>query len=268
MNEFSKRLLYGAIYVILLIGCIVAHPFLYTALILVFFLLCIHEFLKLIHLKSIFLYGLGLLVLVYISYWTPPKLVIHTTLLLTIITLVLLLHDLIFIRIIPMFEKKKYFVSVFYILTGFLFMSLVPYGFNNSFTIEFILSMFILIWVNDSFAYLIGKKFGKHKLYSRISPKKTIEGFAGGFVFSIIATLIVATQSSILNWYQWIGFAAIVSVFGTIGDLIQSKFKRQAGVKDSGNIIPGHGGIFDRLDSAIYASPFVFLYLQILSYVS
>lgn len=125
----------------------------------------------------------------------------------------------------------------------------------------------MLIWVNDSFAYLTGKNFGKHKLYSKISPKKTIEGFAGGFIAAIIGGVFIFYLSNSHSLAHWIVIAAIVSVFGTIGDLIQSKFKRQAGVKDSGKIMPGHGGIFDRLDSILYASPFVFLYLQIITYV-
>ncbi len=106
------------------------------------------------------------------------------------------------------------------------------------------------------------------KLFERISPKKTVEGFLGGLVFSAVAAYLVYFFTGLLNLHTWIGLAVILSIFGTLGDLIQSKFKRQAGVKDSGRLMPGHGGLFDRLDSIIFASPFVYAYLQLLNYVS
>lgn len=141
---------------------------------------------------------------------------------------------------------------------------------------EIIVAVFILIWSNDTFAFLIGKNFGKHKLLERISPKKTIEGFVGGLIGALFAGFIIFKVLQINYQFEdqnyplwvWITMAVIVAVFGTIGDLIQSKFKRQAGVKDSGIIMPGHGGLYDRLDSIIYASPFVYAFLLIVDNVS
>jgi phosphatidate cytidylyltransferase len=126
-----------------------------------------------------------------------------------------------------------------------------------------IVCIFLLIWSNDVFAYLIGKNFGKHKLIERVSPNKTIEGFIGGFVFTYIAGFFISVYCDSLLSYQWLGIAIIVSVFGVLGDLIESMFKRQAGVKDSSNFIPGHGGFLDRLDSIIFATPFIFIYLYL-----
>ena len=102
----------------------------------------------------------------------------------------------------------------------------------------------------------------------RISPKKTIEGFLGGVVFATIAGVIIAKYYINFSVLVWIVTALIISVFGTIGDLIESKFKRLANVKDSGNIMPGHGGILDRLDSIIFVAPFLFLFYKIITYVS
>jgi phosphatidate cytidylyltransferase len=114
---------------------------------------------------------------------------------------------------------------------------------------------------------------GKHKLFERISPKKTIEGFLGGMVFTLIGAYILSRFDVFLtpvfnSSLIWMGAAIILVVFGTLGDLVESKFKRNAGVKDSGNIMPGHGGILDRLDSIIFAIPFLFLFYQIINYVS
>ena len=147
---------------------------------------------------------------------------------------------------------------------------------GGEFLPELIVAVFILVWSNDTFAFLIGKNFGKHKLLERISPKKTIEGFVGGMLGALLAGFVIF---KLLENYRpmdalqyplwvWIVMAIIISVFGTIGDLIQSKFKRQAGVKDSGIIMPGHGGLYDRLDSIIYATPFVYAFLLIVDNVS
>lgn len=139
---------------------------------------------------------------------------------------------------------------------------------NGEFTPKIVIGIFTLIWANDTFAYLVGKNFGKHKLLERISPKKTIEGFFGGLAGSIIASFLIFKYIGSFNLYVWIALALICSIFGTIGDLIQSKFKRQAGVKDSGTLMPGHGGLYDRLDSIVYSSPFIYAFLEIINYVS
>lgn len=98
-----------------------------------------------------------------------------------------------------------------------------------------------------------------------VSPKKTIEGFIGGIVFTMIAAVVISYYSDLLSRFHWIILSIIVSVMGTLGDLIESKFKREANIKDSGNIMPGHGGMLDRLDSLIFIAPFVYLYLYFLN---
>jgi len=138
---------------------------------------------------------------------------------------------------------------------------------KNQFEPIAIIGVFILIWVNDTFAYLVGKKWGKNKLFEAVSPKKTIEGFIGGLFFTIIFAFILSISFLFFTFENWIIIAIIVSVFGTVGDLLESKLKRIAKVKDSGKIMPGHGGLLDRLDSVIFVAPFVYLYL-ILFYVS
>ena len=130
----------------------------------------------------------------------------------------------------------------------------------------------ILIWVNDIFAYLTGVSIGRHKLFERISPKKTIEGSIGGAVFTMLFAYLL--NRFVLNVYffdnylsdmQVIFLALGIVVFGTLGDLTESMMKRHAGVKDSGNLIPGHGGILDRFDATFMAIPFIFIYLTIIN---
>jgi len=166
-----------------------------------------------------------------------------------------------------MFGQKKYVVSILYLISGFIFIALIPF-YRGEFSASIIVSVFILIWTNDTFAYLVGKNFGKRKLLERISPKKTVEGFFGGLIASCAASFIIFNYLSDFDPLTWLGLACLTSFFGTIGDLVQSKFKRQAGVKDSGSLMPGHGGLYDRLDSIIYASPFIYAYLLVIDYVS
>ena len=144
---------------------------------------------------------------------------------------------------------------------------MIPYQAQH-FAKSLIIGIFILIWVNDSFAYLVGKSIGRNKLFPSVSPKKTIEGFVGGLLFALVAAYVLYCYSEELNLQQWLILAIVVVVTGSIGDLVESKFKRLAGVKDSGAILPGHGGLLDRLDSLIFAAPFAYLTLQIFHYVS
>ena len=121
-----------------------------------------------------------------------------------------------------------------------------------------ILSIFIMLWANDTLAFIIGKWLGKNKLFERLSPKKTIEGFVGGMIGSVVAGVILSMYHHEISIVYWLVLSVVVSVAGTLGDLFESMLKRNAGVKDSGNVIPGHGGILDRLDSYLFAAPFVF----------
>ena len=127
-----------------------------------------------------------------------------------------------------------------------------------------ILLVFGLLWVNDIFAYLTGRWLGKHKLFERVSPGKTIEGSLGGLVFTVIGMVVFCRYAAWLPVSAAVGMAAIAVVFGTLGDLCESMLKRQAGVKDSGRLIPGHGGILDRFDSVMFSVPFIFVYLLLL----
>jgi phosphatidate cytidylyltransferase len=129
------------------------------------------------------------------------------------------------------------------------------------------LSIFIFLWVNDSGAYCVGSLLGRHKLFPRISPGKSWEGSIGGAVFVLLAAYAISyfLDGKMLNSLEWLGLGLVVVVFGTWGDLVESLFKRTLGIKDSGNILPGHGGMLDRFDSSLMAIPAAVIYLYTLS---
>lgn len=192
-----------------------------------------------------------------------------------------------FVFIIGLFDDSKTTIlNITYTLTGLIytvlpFMVLVQIAcMDNSLTItytagnfwdnfapynsHYILGIILLIWSSDVFAYLVGSLIGKNKLYERISPGKTWEGSIGATILTIGCSFIIAGVFPELATKHWIVISIIVSVFGTIGDLVESMFKRQAGVKDSGSIMPGHGGILDRFDSLLFVSPFIYTYLLLI----
>ncbi|WP_296682801.1 phosphatidate cytidylyltransferase [Flavobacterium sp.] len=296
MNETLKRGISGVIYITLLLSCILYSTESFILLFGVFLVIATFEFCNLVKINT--LLPLSFVTLSYsiislVSYYgkkTDDYLsnlrekqielgidIDQLNVVLLIITLLVFLKCLVFLfdnKELTVTKLWKYLYLIGYILLPFIFIVKISFGIND-YNPKIIIGLFILIWTNDTFAYLVGKSIGKHKLYERISPKKTIEGFLGGVVFAVFAGYLISklyikpnpdfSDKSILIWTM---IALIVGVFGTIGDLIESKFKRIAEVKDSGKIMPGHGGILDRLDSVIFVAPIVYLFYQILSYVS
>lgn len=273
MKETFTRLLSGLVYVGLLLVSLYFEQLL-IAVFFVFGLICIGEFKKLIHLKSFVPYLIFIVIFAIFGYWqavlNTEAGLSETTQILTVLSIfvnLFLIKDLFSENTIPLFITKRFLLTTFYLSSAFVFLILIA-NFYEDYNPSILLGAFILVWVNDSFAYLVGKNIGKQKLFEKISPNKTIEGFLGGLFFSCVASYFIATFTETLDSTIWLILSIIISVFGTIGDLIESKFKRQANVKDSGVIMPGHGGLLDRLDSIIFAAPFIYLFLKIVHYVS
>jgi len=296
MNETLKRTISGAVYIALLLTSILFSTESFIILFGIFLIITIYEFCNLANLNKVFsilfgvlLYSATLLISHYNKQTTAflnktfnTELNLNVNiqeldLILLAVTIVVSIKCILFLfydSVQKISTSSKYLYLLGYITLPFIFIVKISFGTNN-YNPKIILGLFILIWTNDTFAYLVGKSIGKHKLFERVSPKKTIEGFLGGAVFAAFAGFLISkfyiqpnpefSSKSILIWTI---IALIVSVFGTIGDLIESKFKRIAGVKDSGSIMPGHGGILDRLDSVIFVAPIIFLFYQILYYVS
>lgn len=296
MNETLKRTISGAVYIALLLTSILFSTESFILLFGIFLVITIYEFSNLVNLNKVFSILFGTLLysaIVLVSHYgkqTAAYLnnlfksnlnlelnIQQLDLILLAVTIVVSIKCILFLfydSVQKVSISSKYLYLLGYITLPFVFIVKISFG-TNDYNPKIILGLFILIWTNDTFAYLVGKSMGKHKLFERVSPKKTIEGFLGGAVFAAFAGFLISklyiqpnpafSGKSILIWTI---IALIVSVFGTIGDLIESKFKRIAGVKDSGSIMPGHGGILDRLDSVIFVAPIIFLFYQILYYVS
>ena len=296
MDETLKRAISGAIYILLLLASILYSTESFFVLFGVFLIITIYEFCNLIQIRNIFPILIGTFI------YTSVTLISHYSTILTKTinetfhsNLSFLINteklDLILLSIALIVSIKcilflfydtnqkisissKYLYLLGYIILPFIFITKISFGVID-YNPKIIIGLFILIWTNDTFAYIVGKSIGKNKLFEKISPKKTIEGFIGGIFFAILAGYLISKyyikaspQFSAKSILIWTIIATIVGVIGTIGDLIESKFKRIAGVKDSGKIMPGHGGILDRLDSVIFVAPFVFLFYKILNYVS
>ena len=270
MNETLKRLISGVIYIVLLITSILYSTESFIILFGLFLLIAVYEFCNLVQLNKIISLVLALSIYLIFYKFTFSRTNMQLMLLVTIITSIKCINFLFDNKNLKIDQVSKYIYLIGYLILPFTIMAKIPFG-RDGYNPKIFIGIFILIWTNDTFAYIVGKSIGKHKLFARISPKKTVEGFLGGMVFALIASFLISKyfiEGSIINRYIWFGLAFIVSLFGTIGDLVESKFKRIAGVKDSGKIMPGHGGVLDRLDSVIFVAPFIYLFYQILYYVS
>ena len=267
MKELIVRTISGILYVSILVIAMFTSRELFFGLFLILGVLTLHEFKKLIQLKTYLPFLILAIALYFLSFQMIDYRIVYAFALISCVVNLILLKQLFNSTDAKPLESKRYITTIFYLIAGFVFITLIPQR-ENGFTAQVLVGVFALIWANDSFAYLVGKNLGKHKLMERISPKKTIEGFLGGLAGSILVSFLIFRYTQLYSVFLWMGLAILVSIFGTYGDLIQSKFKRQANVKDSGTLIPGHGGLYDRLDSILYASPFVYTVLEFVDYVS
>jgi phosphatidate cytidylyltransferase len=187
--------------------------------------------------------------------------------------MVIMIRELYFKKPSPINDWVHTLFPVIYIALPFALTSLLAFdaqGPDSGYSPVIPLTLFVFLWCNDVGAYCTGCTIGKHKLFERISPKKTWEGSIGGAVLTMVAAFLL--HKFLPDWYSfmpvwvWIGMALVVVVFGTWGDLIESLMKREMGIKDSGKILPGHGGMLDRFDSALLAIPATVVYLSLVGF--
>ncbi len=268
MNNFWVRTLSGALFVILVVGSIILGSITFSVFFSIVTFLAVFEFHKLTNKQSgvtvnPYLSAIGGVLLFLTAHFLASGAAISPFYLFYgLFVMVVIVSSLYQHKPNPI-HNWAYFLAGQIIIA--LPMALLNYIiFADGLQRMLVLSLFIIIWVNDTGAYLTGVTFGKHKLFLRISPKKSWEGFFGGAMFSLVAGYVLSRFVPELNPVEWIIFSIIVVIAGTFGDLTESLLKRTLEVKDSGNIIPGHGGILDRFDSLLLASPFIFIYLSIL----
>jgi phosphatidate cytidylyltransferase len=269
MKPIITRSLSGIVYVALIVFAIMTNEYVFAIVFAILSALTTYEFHKLTNKQegvdvNMWLAMIGSIFLFVVFSFA---IVLNLHFKLFSIPLILYITLLISTFIIEIFCKKPNSVNnTAYFLLGQIYIA-VPFAvailiFENK--PIYLLALFVIIWANDTFAYLAGSAFGKHKMFVRISPKKSWEGFAGGALGTLLTGYVFSLFVSELNLLQWLGFALILVVFGTLGDLFESLIKRTIGVKDSGNIMPGHGGLLDRLDSVIFSVIPICIYLIVI----
>jgi len=267
MREILRRSLTGAVYIILLLSVVFLSSDAFDFLFMVFGLACLNEYKKLVNLRGMHIY------IAYLALWWAYIYIVKDIWLVYVLLVCTMTTN--FALLFYLFSKKeklfntlqKFIIGLFYIGGGCIFLTMIPYT-NDDFVKFLIIGIFILIWVSDSFAYIVGRAIGRNKLFPRVSPKKTVEGALGGLIFALCTVYFLAKYEPIITPLQWVLLATVIVISGSLGDLVESKLKRAAGVKDSGAILPGHGGMLDRLDSLVFAAPFAYLTLNIIAYVS
>lgn len=278
-SNFIKRAVTGVLFVIVLAGSILWSPFSFAALFLIISILTVHEFNHIVckaqegvHINQVisltataylFLAVLGIrthaggmeLLFIY------PLLILYT-----------LISELYLKKEKPVLNWAFSLMGQLYIALPFALLTTLPFQYDKiNATVMYYpivpMSIFVFLWMSDTGAYCIGSLIGKHRLFERISPKKSWEGSIGGALVAIAAALGFAYAIPIMSYPEWVGLALVVVVFGTWGDLTESLLKRQFGLKDSGNILPGHGGMLDRFDSALMAIPASVAYIYLLAFI-
>jgi len=270
VSNFLKRTFTGAIFLVVMIGGIIWNFYSLAGLFFLIAMLGLDEFYKLLvksghepqHRLGL-LCGGTIFVLIAISKLIGEQAAIYLSF--------VLVSCIFFSEIYR--NKQNPFQNIGYTLIGIIY-TVMPFalwvnfikGYSNNtgaYNPHLLLGFFFLLWTNDTGAYLVGRSIGKHKLWERVSPKKTWEGFFGGLILSIGVGYIISMFYPELHYILWMIMAVIVSCAGTMGDLVESAFKRSIDAKDSGSILPGHGGILDRFDGVFLSTPFVLVLLQL-----
>lgn len=282
-NNFIQRAITGIIFVGVLIGCILGGPISFSLLFALITALTIHEFGVIISKQPDVEINKPICMLagvfLFFSFAYLGVMPGQTEILIPYLFLIiyLLVSELYLKKKNPLNNWAYAMMSQIYIALSFAMLNVLAYhsigneGELSNYQVQYNpilpLSIFIFTWINDTGAYCTGMLFGKHRLFERISPKKSWEGSIGGGVFSIIAAIVMAHYFPFMSISIWTGLALTVVIFGTLGDLTESLLKRTIGIKDSGNILPGHGGMLDRFDSTLMAVPAAVVYLYIISFI-
>ncbi len=268
MSNLATRTITGIVLVVLVIAAIITDQHLFALLFLAFTMMGLWEFYTLVERAGVLPNKLAGLFAGMVLFLTNALVALN------MMDIEWLLINFVCIFLIFLFElyrdKSNPFTNIAFTFFGLLYVA-VPFSLLNYFPnpafipgvyhSSLLLGFFFLIWINDTGAYLVGSAIGRHRLFKRVSPRKTWEGAIGGGVLALVCAYIISFYYVHITLSDWMVIAFMVVVFGSYGDLFESMFKRSINAKDSGSILPGHGGILDRFDGVFMAAPFVFVYL-------
>jgi len=272
LSSFLKRTISGALFIVLIIGGIILGRFSFFIVFFVLMELTLLEFFRITfkaRVKPQYLYGMVLGGLIFIMNHLFAIGMLGHYIFLGIIPLILSIFLIELYR-----NHQKPIHNIAFTLLGIIYVA-IPFSLLNYFALSYssyhigykthiLLGYFIMLWANDSGAYVVGLSIGKNRLFPRISPKKSWEGLVGGLFFTVLASWILSLVFIELSFFHWAVIGLITATTGIFGDLVESMFKRSVGVKDSGKIMPGHGGLLDRFDCVLISAPIVFVYLEIM----
>jgi len=266
----KTRAITGFFFIIVMLASVLLGHYVFGAFYLVLSMFCLREFYSLVKQSGVSpnqSTGIlnGIFIYVMYAFNTAVTHMLHPYTILIAVTLTAIFIQELFKKTAAPFSNIAFtFLGLILIVMPFGFFHALAYV-QGDFNFHIPLAFLLMLWANDTGAYLVGVKFGRTKLFERHSPKKTWEGFIGGVIISAGVALIISHYYIELAWQQWVIMAVIISFFGTTGDLIESMFKRSINVKDSGGILPGHGGLLDRFDGLFLAVPVVYAYLYLIS---
>jgi phosphatidate cytidylyltransferase len=262
----KTRAITGIFFIAVMLGSMLAGPTVFSLFYLLLSVLCLQEFYKLLkqsgqelNIPNGLLVG-GITFAAFASlYYTQHN---YAFVALVPVVLVSIFVQQLFKQSATPFTAIAYtYLGLIFTIMPFCFFHALGFVQGGNFNFHLPLSFFILLWSNDTGAYLVGRFLGRTKLFERHSPKKTWEGFFGGVAIAAGVSLILSHYYPELNWRQWVSVAILIGCFGTLGDLTESMLKRSINIKDSGSILPGHGGLLDRFDGVLLSAPVVFTYL-------
>jgi phosphatidate cytidylyltransferase len=275
LSNFLLRTISGILFVVSIIGALIIGKFTFLVVFSGILILSMFEFYTLTYkarIKPQFFLGILIGISLFVGSYLYTTGNIEALFLLGFIPLVIsvFIFELYRNHKRPFHNIAYTYLGIFYIavpLSLFNFMVFDSTTLQYSYSYEILLSYFILIWANDTGAYLFGVSIGKRRMFPRISPKKSWEGFLGGIIFTIIVAWVISLYFHNITFAHWLVIGLISAIIGVFGDLVESMFKRSLDVKDSGKFLPGHGGVLDRFDSVFLSAPIVFAYLKIMMLV-
>lgn len=270
VNNLLQRSVTGLVFASLVIGSILWNPYLQTLVFSVFMVLGLMEYYRLfkgrkdIQVSS----EIG----IFIGLFIFTLLVGISLKILPVISITFIVPLLFTLILVELWKKHEHPISNIALMVFGVLYVVIPFyltidlNLRNTFYLPTVVGMFLLIWANDTFAYVCGRIFGKHKLFERISPNKTWEGTIGGIFFTLLLGFIIGKYINEGNTFFWVISAIIIAPGSIFGDLLESLFKRSLNIKDTGTILPGHGGILDRFDAALFSIPFFYCWNMVYYY--